>query len=227
MSAASFEAIEAQRLVAALGDDAGASGGIARHDRLDLELADDVAALPERVDVALHRLDVAELGAARRHQLVMDRQEIFADDEQAGLRQQMMDVGDAAGHRVLDRDHAEVGFPRGDRGQRVLEGRAGQRLGVGIGFGDGDMGIGPRLALECDFQLFLVMGRLVSAVQAFASISRAVSRSAGVSTPRGTVSTMPMSIRIPASSARNCSSFSCISSGEGGSDTKRSSAARR
>ena len=193
---------------------------------LMLELADDVAALPERVDVALHRLDVAELGAARRHQLVMDRQEILADDEQAGLRQQMMDVGDAAGHRILDRDHAEVGLARGDRGQRVLEGRAGQRLGVGIGFGDGDMGIGPRLALECDFHRFL-HGRLVSAVQAFASISRAVSRSAGVSTPRGTVSTMPMSIRMPASSARNCSSFSCCSSGEGGSDTKRCSAARR
>ena len=35
------------------------------------------------------------------------------------------------------------------------------------------------------------------------------------------------SIRIPASSARNCSSFSCCSSGEGGSATNRSSAARR
>ena len=130
-------------------------------DRLDAELADDAAALPERVDVALHRPDVGEFGAARRHQLVMDRQEIFADDEQAGLRQQMMDVGDAAGDRILDRDHAEIGFPRGDRGQRVLEGRAGQRLGVGIGLDDGDVGIGARLALERDF-LFgrLVMGAL-------------------------------------------------------------------
>ena len=81
-------------------------------DRLDAELADDAAALPERVDVAFHGLDVGELGAARRHQLVMDRQEPFADDEQAGLRQQMMDIGDAAGDRVFDRDHAEVGFAR-------------------------------------------------------------------------------------------------------------------
>jgi hypothetical protein len=41
------------------------------------------------------------------------------------MRQQMMDVGDAAGDRILDRDHAEIGFARGDRGQRVLEGRQG------------------------------------------------------------------------------------------------------
>ena len=43
---------------------------------------------------------------------MMDRQEPLADDVQAGLRQQMMDVGDAAGDRVLDRDHAEVGLAR-------------------------------------------------------------------------------------------------------------------
>ena len=85
---------------------------------------------------------------------MMDRQEPFADDEQAGRRQQMMDVGDAAGDRILDRDHAEIGLARGDRGQRVLEGRARQRLGVRIGLDDGDMGIGARLALECDFRAF-------------------------------------------------------------------------
>ena len=101
--------------------------------------------------MALDGLDVGEFGAARRHQLMMDRLEPFADDEQAGLRQQMVDVGDAAGHRILDRDHAEIGLARADRGERVLEGRAGQRLGVGIGFDDGEVGVRARLALECDF----------------------------------------------------------------------------
>ena len=51
-------------LVAALGDVARAAGGVGRDDRLDAELADDAAALAERVDVALDGLDVGELGAA-------------------------------------------------------------------------------------------------------------------------------------------------------------------
>ena len=153
MSAASREAIDAQCLSPRSATIAGAAGGVARDDRLDAELADDAAALAERVNVALDGLDVGEFCAARRHQLMVDRQEPFADDEQAGLRQQMMDVGDPAGDRILDRDHAEIGLARGDRRQRVLEGRARQRLGVRIGLDDGDMGIGAGLALECDFEL--------------------------------------------------------------------------
>ena len=38
-------------------------------------------------------------------------------------RQQVVDVGDAAGDRVLDRDHAELGLARRDRREGVLEGR--------------------------------------------------------------------------------------------------------
>ena len=123
----------------------------------------------------------------------MDRQEIFADDVQVGVRQQVMDVGDAAGDRVLDRDHAEIGLAGGDRRQRVLEGRAGQRLASRIDLARGDMGIGAGLALERDFQLGHVghPWRLVSAAQLWPSMLRArFSRSSGVSTPSGTVSTM-------------------------------------
>ena len=43
-----------------------------------------------------------------RHQLIADRQKPFGDDVQARGRHQMMDVGDAAGDRILDRDHAEI-----------------------------------------------------------------------------------------------------------------------
>ena len=50
---------------------------------------------------------VFEARALRRHQLIADRQEPFGDDVQARGRHQMMDVGDAAGDRILDRDHAE------------------------------------------------------------------------------------------------------------------------
>ena len=151
MSAASREAIAAQLLSPRSATIRALPGGIGGDDRLDAELADDAAALAERMNVALDRLDIGKLGAARRHQLMPDRQEPFADDEQAGRRQQMMNVGDASGDRILDRDHAEFGLAGRDRGQRVLEGGAGQRLGVGIGLDDGEMRIGAGLALECYF----------------------------------------------------------------------------
>ena len=76
---------------------------------------------------------------------------------------------------------------------------------------------------------FFVFDFLITAVDfPFAERSlRARSRSAGVSTPSGTVSTIRTSIRIPASSARSCSSFSRNSNGDGGNLTNRSSANRR
>src|SRR5450759_738453 len=54
-------------------------------------------------------------------------------------------------------------------------------------------------------------------------IARARSRSSGVSTPSGALLTTTTSMRMPASSARNCSSRSRCSLADGGSLTKRSS----
>ena len=54
-------------LVAALGDDPRAARGIGGDHRLDTQLADDAAALAQRMDVALHRPDIGKRGAARRH----------------------------------------------------------------------------------------------------------------------------------------------------------------
>jgi len=85
-------------------------------DRLELELADDVAALAERVDMALDRLDVLEPCPFRRQQLVPHRHEMLGNDMEARIRHQMVDVGDAAGDRILDRDHAELRLAGGDRG---------------------------------------------------------------------------------------------------------------
>ena len=71
------------------------------------------------------RLIVAERRAGHGHQLMADAQEVFADDVETGIGQQMMDVGDAAGDRVLDRDHGQSGFARFHRRQRILERRTG------------------------------------------------------------------------------------------------------
>ena len=40
-------------------------------------------------------------------QAVLDALELLADDEQAGVRQQMVDVGDPAGQAVLAGQHAQ------------------------------------------------------------------------------------------------------------------------
>ena len=80
----------------------------------------------------------------------MDRQKGLADDVQPRGRQQVVDVGDAAGDRILDRDHAEIRRAVLQRGERVLEGRAGQRLVVGKVLDAGDMRIGAGLALIGD-----------------------------------------------------------------------------
>ena len=139
--------------IAAFGDDPRATRGIRGDDRPDAELADDAAALAKRVNVALHRPDTGKRGAARPHQLMPDRQKPFADNEKAGRRQQMMDIGDASGDRIFDRDHAEVGLSGRNRGERIFEGRTGQRLGLGPGFDDGEMRVGAGLALEGYFSM--------------------------------------------------------------------------
>ncbi len=62
----------------------------------------------------------------------------------------MMDVGDAPGDRILDRDHAELRLALGDGAERVLEGVEGQRRPARIEILAGDMGIGAGFALVGD-----------------------------------------------------------------------------
>ena len=133
-------------------------------------------------------LTVAERRALHRHQLVADRQEVLADDVQRRGRHQVVDVGDAAGDRVLDRDHAELGLARRDRREGVLEGGAGQ------GRRRPDR---PSRQAMCELapgspwkaMLCRVMASRSSVMRSSgaARSARARSRSAGVSTPSGTV----------------------------------------
>ena len=128
----------------------------------------------------------------------------------------MMDVGDPAGDRILDRDHAELGACRpAARRTRPRRSRRASGSMIGIDVEAGDVRIGARFALVGD-RSWSVMSFL--SAPAFRGRAR---RSSGVSTPSGTTSTSATSMRMPASSARNCSSLSRCSSGEGGSATKR------
>ena len=86
-----------------------------------------------------------------------------------GSRHQVVDVGDAAGDRILDRDHAEIGLAGDKRRKAILESRAGHRLVVRIGLTAGEMRIRARLALKND----LLLGH-VSPCRAFRTQTLAV-----------------------------------------------------
>ena len=110
-----------------------------------------------------------------------DALEMLGDDEEAGVGQKVMDIGDAAGDRILDRDHGKPRLATFNGGKRILEGGAGKRLHLGISIAASEMGIRAGLALIGDF--------LRSTAHDLLRIWRARARSAGVSTPSGMVST--------------------------------------
>ena len=195
-------------------------------DGLQAQLGDQLAALRQRVDMAVHGLEPRDRRALGRQQMVHDLLEMLADDMQSRFGQQVMDIGHPPGHRIVDGDHREIGAPVAHGGEGLLEGGAGQRRHAGLGVAAGEIGIGAGRALKGDGAGGIAHGSACRGFLGFSS-ARARSRSAGVSTPKGAMSTSATSMRMPASSARNCSSFSHCSSLPGGSLTKRSSAARR
>ena len=75
---------------------------------------------------------------------------MLADDVEARIRQQVMDVGDAAGDRILDRQHGQRGAAVAHRRDRVLERRRRQRLPSREHLAAGEIGIGAGLALKGD-----------------------------------------------------------------------------
>ena len=88
--------------------------------------------------------------ARQRHQAMLDPLEMLGDDLEPGVRQQAVQVGDAAGDRVLDRDDGELGLAGLDRAHGRVEGRARQGRHVGKGRMAGHVGIGAGLALVGD-----------------------------------------------------------------------------
>ena len=111
-------------LVALPGDELRGAGGVGEYHRVETQLGDQRLALAERVDVAEHGLDVADPRPRHAQQMVAHALEVLAVDVQPGLRKHVVDVGDPAGDRVLDRDHRRVGPTVVDRGaetQRHIE----------------------------------------------------------------------------------------------------------
>ena len=91
---------------------------------------------------------VASEALRQRHELVAHAQEMLADDMQPGPRQQVVDVGHASCHGVLDRDHGVAGVAGLHRRQGVLERGAGDRLERRECFLAGEVRVGAWLALK-------------------------------------------------------------------------------
>ena len=136
--------------VGVLRDLARGAGGVAGDDRRQAELADHLAALAERVHVAVHGPDRVEGGAGDGQQRELDAQEVLGDDVEVGVGQEVVDVGDPAGDRVVDRDHRQVGLAALHGREDVLERRAGERLVVGVVLAADQVGVRARLALVGD-----------------------------------------------------------------------------
>jgi len=138
------------RGVVRLGDFGGRTGRVGTHHALQAELLGRLAALVERLDVALHRAQRRKRGAARGQQMVVHALEMFAHDMQACTRDQMVDFGHAARERVFDRDHAEFRPAAAHGLERFFKARARQRLEIRTSRFAGQMRISARNALECD-----------------------------------------------------------------------------
>src|ERR1019366_8656926 len=132
----------------------------------------------------------------------------------------MMNVGDPAHQRIFHRNDAKIAVAGPHRLDRVLEAGMGNGGGVRDGLARGEIGISTRLALKSD--TLGVIDR-----SGHERMFRARSKSAGVSTLSGTLSTRATAMLIFASRARSCSSFSRTSRGEGGRATNRARASRR
>ena len=197
------------RLASPFGDELRRPGGVGLHHRHQPHVLQQTPHLAKRHGVRVHTADVANGGALHAEQAVLHPLEVLGNHKQTGLRQQVVDVGHPASEAVLARQHGECGRAVMHRLHRRLEAGAGQRGHPGIRGAARQVGVGAGQALERD-----------GARHRFGSSSlRARSRSAGVSTPNGAWSTRAHAIRIPASSARSCSSFSRRSSGLSGSVT--------
>ena len=128
----------------------GGTRGIAGDRALPAVLADDVAALAERMNVAVDRPDFPGLHARQHHELKVDRQEVLTDNVQLRTREKVVDVGHAPGDRILDGNHRQLRLPLPHRIERLLEARRGHGDHLRIVAAAGEMRIRPGLALEGD-----------------------------------------------------------------------------
>jgi len=118
--------------------------------RFDIVSLEELAALAEPHDVGTGPGDLVQFNARQAHQLEPNRQIVLANDLKACGRQQIMNVTDPAGDRVLDRNHGEFGLALLDSREAILKCAARKRRQARIGLVAGNMGVCPGFTLIRD-----------------------------------------------------------------------------
>src|SRR5262247_490096 len=100
------------------------------------------------MDVASDRAQAIDRGARYGQQMMVHPLEMLADDMEPRIGHQMMDVGNTAGNRVLDRDHRKPRAAFAHRSKGVLKLGARERDKIGKDAAAGEIGIGSEGALK-------------------------------------------------------------------------------
>lgn len=86
----------------------------------------------------------------QRQEVMVHPLEMLANDVKAGIRHQMVNIGNAASHRILDRDHRQGGPPLAHRSKGVLELIARQGCHLGKDMPASEVRISAEGSLEGD-----------------------------------------------------------------------------
>ena len=135
-------------LVAARGYVLGRTGSVGVDHRLQAKRAQPLAALRQTLGMAVNLDKIFKCGAARRQQLVVHPLKMLAIDKQTRSRKKMVDVGDAASNRILDRHHRQLGTTFLNGEDHVLKRPAGHDLHLRLNGLAGHMRIGAEHPLK-------------------------------------------------------------------------------
>ena len=79
--------------------------GVDVFDRFQPQFLNQLAALVERMNMAVDVGQVGYLSTGDAQQMMVHPLKMLGDDVKAGIRQQVMNVGDPPGDGILNRDH--------------------------------------------------------------------------------------------------------------------------
>jgi len=148
--------------------------------RRQTQFIDEIAALTQCHFMAVHMGQRGFLSIGQGQKAMVHTHEMLANNIKFGAGQKPMNIGNATGHGIFNRHHGQRRRAVAQSGKGIVETGAGHGLHVGITIDTGNMAISAQFPLKSYF------------THLFCSVNTAsaCAKSAGVSTPTGTVSTI-------------------------------------